>query len=777
MRIHESLHPMRPLRLLAIIVPVMCAALPLGTDPPPAPPPPVAHAVDIWMGHSDVVGTSAAFAREAEQERLFPSAPRQWATPAAAAIGSGFAVVGSVAVLQGDEATVAGAGNRPGIEYKNLAEISKRFIEAFGDDYDQIAVFLAFTDYNSAQSLAYQMRVKNDVKGIILRADGTQDLFDASGFFGSPSGRLQTVLNMKRILAYGRGAADNAENDLYAVWAQEAAHRWAAYLRFRREGETENSDALLGRQLAHWAKGVQADASIMDGYLWRDNNDGTFTAVERDKRYGTLDQYAMGLRAAKDVPPFFILEDIRRATDDVLIDKNLPLPGANYKGRKVDLTIDDIIRAMGPREPTTDPAAADLRMGVVLLTPKGVPTDQVVGESYRIDRTRRLWDDFYNAAGGERGKVCTELLRPCRGLSLTYGTPQVTEAGKSDGVLAPGESFTLKVPVTNAGDVKGTAQVRADGRGAFIFNPAAVSTGQLAPTQAGTLSFSGRVPLGAPCGELLGIDLATVEKPGRASPSKGSTTVLVGATPGPLNDLEATAGWMINPDGTDTAVTGKWELGTPERTDLMEFVMQPGAAWSGTHAFVTGLAKGMDSSANDVSGPGGGSGHTTVQSPPFALQGLTKPRLSYQVYFVAADFQNEVLVPGGNDSLQVQASADGKTWTEVDRVTGMALGWQRRVIKLEDKLPPEAMTAPSLRFRFVAEDADVNTLVEAVFDDVGLFGEADACSLPAPDGGIEVPPPPPDPNACNCRLGGRGSPPGAVLLVLALVLARRRRSR
>jgi hypothetical protein len=50
------------------------------------------------------------------------------------------------------------------------------------------------------------MRVKNDVKGIILRADGLQDLFDQSAFFGSPSGRLQTVLNMKRILAYGRGA-------------------------------------------------------------------------------------------------------------------------------------------------------------------------------------------------------------------------------------------------------------------------------------------------------------------------------------------------------------------------------------------------------------------------------------------------------------------------------------------------------------------------------------------------------------------------------------------
>jgi MYXO-CTERM domain-containing protein len=723
------------------------------------------------MGSTDTVGLDPRFAREAEHERLFPSAPQQPIPQPAAELGGGFTVVGSVAVLQGDEATVAGAGNRPGIEYRNLAEISKRFIQAFGDDYDQLAVFLAFTDYNSAQSLAYQMRVKNDVKGIILRADGTQDLFDASSFFGSESGRMQTVLNMKRILAYGRGAADNVSNDLYAVWAQEAAHRWSAYLRFRRAGDAENSEALLGRQLAHWAKGVQADGSIMDGYLWRDNNDGTFTAVERDKRYGSLDQYAMGLLPAKDVPPFFILEDIRRATDDVLIDKGFPLPGANYKGRKVDLTIADIVRAMGPREPATDPAAADLRMGVVLLTPKGVTTDQVVGESYRIDRTRRLWDDFYNEAGGGRGKVCTELLRPCRGLSLTYGAPTLTETSKGDGVLAPGESFTMKVPVTNTGSEKGAAMVRADGHDRFVFNPPAVSTGMLAPGQEGMLSFSGRVPVGAPCGALLAIDLATVEKPGRASPSKGTATVLVGTKAGPLQDLESAAGWMVNPDGNDTAMTGRWELGTPERTDYMDFVMQPGAAWSGLRAFVTGAPKGTDSSANDVSG-----GRTTLQSPPYALAGLDEPLLSYQVYFVAADFQNEVLVPGGNDSLQVQASADGQTWTEVDRVTGMALGWQRRLIKLEDRLPPEALMAPNLRFRFVAEDADVNTLVEAVIDDVGLLGEAAACRLPAPDGGLGGigGTGGPTPGGCNCRFGGRASTPWLALLALLALVARRR---
>jgi MYXO-CTERM domain-containing protein len=722
------------------------------------------------MGRSDVVGSDPAFAREAERERLFPSTPRQApVVQEAAALGTGFSLVGSVAVLAGDDATTSGTGTRRGIEYKGLAEISKRFIQAFGDDYDQIAVFLAFTDYNSAQSLAYQMRVKNDVKGIILRADEMQDLFDQSSYFGSDSGRLQTVLNMKRILAYGRGAADDPTNDLYAVWAQEAAHRWAVYLRYRRAGDTENSDALLGRQLAHWASGVQADGSIMDGYLWRDNNDGTFTAVDRDKRYGKLDQYAMGLLPASEVPPFFLLQDIRRATDDVLLDKSLPLPGASYKGTKIDLTIDDIVRAMGPRDPATDEAAADMRMGVVLLTLPGVSPDQVVGESYRIDRTRRLWDDFYNTAGGGRGKVCTELLRPCRGLSLTYGAPTMSPA-KGDGVVAPGDSFAVQVPVTNAGDAPGNPQVRADGHGAFVFKPDTAGAGTLAPGQTATFNFSGSVPLGTPCGQLLSIDFATVEKPGRANPSKGSGSLVVGAMPGPLDDLESGGtGWTVNPDGNDTATTGRWELATPERSEAFDFVVQPGAAWSGQHAFVTGAAAGSNPSENDVSG-----GFTTLQSPPFSVVGMSKPRLTYEVYFVAADFQNEVLVPAANDSLRVQASADGKTWTEIDRLTGMALGWQRRLIRLDDKLPPEAL-GPGLRFRFVAEDTDVPNVVEAVIDDVGVFGEAPACSLPAPDGGIPGTGGDPGPGGCSCRVGGQSTPPWLALLGLAALLMRRRR--
>jgi hypothetical protein len=756
---------MRITGILAAAAPVVLAALPLGHEPARPVELPAAHAVDVWLGHTESVGIDPAMARAARQPPLLGLETAPQKRIAAAGLAAGFQVVGSVAVLEGDEATTTRSGTRRGIDPgMNLPAVSARFIEAFGDNYDQIAVYLAFTDYASTQSLAYQMPVKNDVSGIGL------PIFDGTTTYGS-RGRLSTMLNMKRILVYGRDSAEDPENDLYSVWAQEAAHRWLTYLKFQREGEDMPNASLLGRQGAHWARGVQADASIMDGYLWRDNLDGTFTPVDRNKRYGALDQYGMGLLLAKDVPPFFLLENLRQEQDDVSVDKVGVARGGRYKATKVDLTIKDIQRALGPREPATDIAAQDMRMGVVLLTAPGVPADQVIGESYRIDRTRRLWDDFYNAAGGGRGKVCTNLLRPCRGVSLSYGAATASEAG-GDQILAPGETFSLKVPVTNEGTVRGGMRVKADARGALALTRDTVDLPALGPGEKGMLTFEGRVPLGTPCGAELPVDFTTVESGARVNPSKGTATVVIGMASGPLETFETDTGWTVNPEGKDTAKAGGWELGAPERSEAFEFVMQPGAAFSGKMAFVTGASLRAGVSDNDVR-----LGVTSVQSTPFALAGLRDPHLSYEVYFVAADFVSEVLVPGEGDSLRVLASPDGATWTEVDRVTGMATGWRRRLIKLAAKLPAEALAAPSLKLRFVAEDAAIENVVEAVIDDVGILGAAPTCGLPAPDGGAgDAGGGGPGPG-CECAFGHRGGRSSAALVLVLLIIGVGRRAR
>jgi hypothetical protein len=363
--------------------------------------------------------------------------------------------------------------------------------------------------------------------------------------------------------------------------------------------------------------------------------------MERGVRYGALDQYGMGLRLAKDVPPFFLLENVTDLNDVPVMTAFSRT--ASYKARRIDLTVDDIIRAVGRREPEIDVAAQDLRMAVVLLSEPGVDTQQLIGEAFLIDNTRRLWTEFYNTAGGGRGKVCTNLYRPCRGDAYEFGTPRVVEDGRvpgKDGLAAPDELVTVEIDVTNVGDQPGKAKIQVSAGDALVFPPEAKETGTLAPGQAATVKLPGRITRNATCGQEVALD---IRAPGSKGPSRAVSPVVLGLKPGSMESFDGPgmpAGWQVNPDGTDTGTTGRWQAGTPQRSLFIDYTLQPGAAFSGTGAMVTGLT-GMEVDNVD--------GKTTLASAPFAIQGLADPRLSYQVYFVSADFDvatsKEVLIP------------------------------------------------------------------------------------------------------------------------------------
>ena len=762
-------------RSAAVGLPLLLAAAPLG-DPANAlrggalPEP---HAVDMVGNHMAGTGLSLAAAK-AESRALLnlplplapPVAPPPRLNRAPAVVNTtgslgGFSLVGSVAVLPGDDLGVSPTVSRKdtgyGITGSNLAAVSTRFIQVFGDDYDQIAVFLAFADRFSPAALAYQQPVKNDVRGLGL------GLFDRTGEFGSKSGRMQTVLNMKRINLYGRDAAGDPDNGLYPVWAQEAAHRWLVYYRYQREGETAPNKALLGRQEAHWAKGVQAEGSIMDGYDWKDNMDGTFTPGKRAFRYGRLDQYGMGLLPASEVPGFFLLENILDSNHNPVTTVG---GTGRYTATRTDLSINDIIRALGPRDPAVDEAAKDLRMGVVLLTAPGDDVNQLVGEAFLIDTTRQLWTEFYNTAGGGRGKVCTELLHPCRGEAFSFDDVVLDEAtaAAADGVLSPGEAFTLKVKVTNVGDEGAAATLSASAAG-LHFDPPKVASDAMKPGEAVPVVLTGRVDPAASCDQPITVD---VSSPGARGGSRALVDVLLGTTPKQVEGFEggaAPSGWKVNPDGDDTGQAGRWAWGTPARSVAFGYTLQPGAAFSGERAFVTGLT---GEEIDNVEG------RTTLESPPFAVSGLREAVLSYQAYFVAADFAQEVLVPAAG-TMHTLVSMDGGPFTEVDTLVGMATGWQRRVVKLSAKLGAAIKSATSVRLRFVAEEMAqaARPVVESAIDEVGIYDQSSSCGA-APPSGAEAPDGGtasggPSSSGCACALGHRDDrAPGAPFAGLIL---------
>ncbi len=98
------------------------------------------------------------------------------------------------------------------------------------------------------------------------------------------------------------------ENNTLSVLGQEVGHRWLAFLEFR-DHTGARSEALLGRDQAHWSFFFDSDASVMEGNDIEDLGGGSFRTVAAVRRYSLLDQYAMGLVPESQVPPFFYVQN------------------------------------------------------------------------------------------------------------------------------------------------------------------------------------------------------------------------------------------------------------------------------------------------------------------------------------------------------------------------------------------------------------------------------------------------------------------------------------
>ena len=98
------------------------------------------------------------------------------------------------------------------------------------------------------------------------------------------------------------------------------------------------------------------------------------------------------------------------------------------------------------------------------------------------------------------------------------------------------------------------------------------------------------------------------------------------------DSFEGSNNWTTNPNNTDTASTGIWQIGSPEETTSNGQTIQVGSGRTGTRALVTGLSAGSSVGTNDVDG-----GETTVLSPEIALPENANLALSLRTTFSHLD--------------------------------------------------------------------------------------------------------------------------------------------
>ncbi len=302
-------------------------------------------------------------------------------------------------------------------------------------------------------------------------------------------------------------------------------------------------------------------------------------------------------------------------------------------------------------------------------------------------------------------------------------------------LVSPGAPFEVDVRVTtlNQSVVPGsvTAFFRDSGAGAFT---------PLAMTDQGGGVYRATVPA-LQCADTPELYLAAQGAvTGQALSPAGAPGSTFGFDVGVIgtefeDDAETDLGWTLGALG-DTATTGRWVRANPVGTDA-----QPEDDHSdpGTICFVTanGAANGGIGDA-DVDG-----GFTTLISPAFDLSGVDSATVSYWRWFS----NNQGGAPGA-DVFRVDISNNnGASWVNAETVgptgAGTTGGWVQASFDVGSII---GMTS-QMRVRFVAEDADLGSLIEAAVDD--FLVEINEC--------VDVKTP-----SCPGDIAGAGGPDGMV---------------
>jgi len=258
------------------------------------------------------------------------------------------------------------------------------------DVYDFVYLVTDF-NFDLGGAFAFYLPVRNEIGGI------GQDIFDFDPTASIGARKIQGLLNLANIsLAYPESPVVRfiGANHALSVMGQEQGHRWLAYVNY--PGPVPN--LLLGRDDAHWSFYLNIESTLssqaarrsssMEGNVWRDNSDGSFTSLSLIDGYSRLDHYIMGLRPPTDVPGTFVITN-----NNSFSSATGPRPNVTLLGTRQNITIDQIVQANMPRDPNSSAAPKNFRAAVVLLVQPGqTPSPTTIS---KITRYRLAWESYF----------------------------------------------------------------------------------------------------------------------------------------------------------------------------------------------------------------------------------------------------------------------------------------------------------------------------------------------------------------------------------------------
>ncbi|MEO1266924.1 MAG: hypothetical protein AAFX99_02435 [Myxococcota bacterium] len=288
----------------------------------------------------------------------------------------------------------------------------------FPDAFDMI---LLLTSWDEWQVQGFYRPLANDVRGI-----GYQHVGDGSEVFNNTNSEaLDGMIFMNNYQTYLRNPALGRY-----VFLQEIGHRWGSFVHYADEVNPSNR-SMLGRDGTHWSFFMHSHNSAMEGNVWEENPDGTFTSRTDVATigYNDLDRYLMGFMAPSDVAPWFILQnpEVNGQRDDfgrLLNASSMPDIFGNQwqiSGERRTLAVEDVIAAEGVRIPDHTDAQKQWKVAAVLVVGSGDPFTE--DDLAQVEEMLDGWEQAFEEQIGFAGDLV---------FSLEPETPIPGQAGYGD---------------------------------------------------------------------------------------------------------------------------------------------------------------------------------------------------------------------------------------------------------------------------------------------------------------------------------------------------------
>ena len=324
--------------------------------------------------------------------------------------------------------------------FGNLAEIdivmvAQRFYETHDDAYDYLVIYNNVGIGAMTGALAYEATLRSSATGYsVPPADyGTQ--------YGSAA-RLRSVMNLGTLSNYPSDPNGPvplrlaAQDTPLTVLGHESGHLFLAYASIP-DPNDPTAKPMIGFGGAHWSFVFNSEASLDEGEQITDLGGGHFVTAAVTQGFAPLDRYLMGFAPSTTVPDTFVV--LHPSVSPL----GHPQSGVSFTGSRLNISVNDVIQAVGRRTPDSTVAQHRFRFGFILVVPEGTQDSSITNNVLQVDIYRQQFVAAYTRFSATLGAADTTLNR---GMHLSLFP--------AAGVVAGGTaSATLSVPTAPKADL------------------------------------------------------------------------------------------------------------------------------------------------------------------------------------------------------------------------------------------------------------------------------------------------------------------------------------